>query len=244
VVRGVRRVNTAQLIEGAKKLEKHVASSLTLFADFNGGLPLAFACDLGVPFDPPSMIYAKATPSPETLLRVRPQRIKAEFLEYSISTVDYVGVSKTDQVFEELSTAHPVDGAIDECRRSFQSYSRSLKQLWGEWESRSTTRMRWYELFELREGASNTFDFAAATASVVGACRLSYTADGVLFPLEVRDRLEWWGDAEPDPELAHAIGLVSTKAPTRYSDTKEAREQANVSANGDAEQASAPKTLA
>ena len=244
VVRGVRRVNAVQLIEGAKKLERHVGSSLTLFASFNGGLPLAFACDLGVPFDPPSAINASAIGPLGTLLRVRPQRAKVEFLAYSVSTVDYVGVSKTDQVLEELSTAHPVDGAIDECRRSLQSYSRSLALLWSDWESRSTTRMRWYELFELREGASNTFDFAAAAVSVVGAGRLAFTADGVLFPLEVRDRLEWWVDAEPDPELANAIGLVSTKPPTRYSDTKEAREQANVSPNGNAEQVSAPKTLA
>jgi len=240
--RGVRRVTTEQLVNGAKKLKQHIGPSLTAFVKHNGGLSLMLECDLGAMLAPPIAGIQPLAGLPAAVLRVRPQRVAMDALTYSMSTVDYVGVSLTDQVYEETSTGHPIDGAIDECRRSLQSYGRSLAQLWGLWESRSATRMRWYELFE-REGTSDTFD-DAAVVSTVGAGRLSYTADGVLFPLEVRDRLEWWVDGRPDPELTNAIGLVSTKPPTRYSDTKEAREQANVSPNGDAEQVPAPKTLA
>ncbi len=240
--RGVRRVTTERLVNGAIKLEKHVGPSLTAFANYNGGLSLMLECDLGAMLAPPIAGFEPLAGLPAAVLRVRPQRVAMDALTYSMSTVDYVGVSLTDQVYEETNTGHPIDGAIDECRRSLQSYGRSLSQLWGLWESRSTTRMRWYELFEW-EGTSDTFD-DTAVVSTVGARRLAFTADGVLFPLEVRDRLEWWVDGRPDPELANAIGLVSTKSPTRYSDTKEAREQANVSSNGDAEQVPAPKTLA
>ena len=242
IQRGVREVTTAQLVNGAAKFNRHIGPSLTSFANYNGGLSLVLECDLGAMLAPPIAGIQPLAGLPEAVLRVRPQRVAMDALTYSMSTVDYVGVSLTDQVYEETNTGHPIDGAIDECRRSLQSYGRSLAQLWGLWESRSATRMRWYELFEW-EGTSDTFD-DAAVVSVVGAGRLSYTADGVLFPLEVRDRLEWWVDGRPDPELANAIGLVSTKPPTRYSDTKEAREQANAPPNGDAEQVPAPKTLA
>jgi len=243
IKRGVREVTTQQLAKGARKFKKHIGPALTAFVKHNGGLSLMLECDLGAMLAPPVAGAVQPTGLPVPVLRVRPQRIAMDALTYSMSTVDYVGVSLTDQVYEETNTGHPIDGAIDECRRSLQSYTRSLAQLWGLWESRSATRMRWYELFELRKGTSDTFD-DAAVVSTVGARRLSYTADGVLFPLEVRDRLEWWVDGRPDPELANAIGLVSTKPPTRYSDTKEAREQAHVSPNGDAEQVPAPKTLA
>ena len=243
IKRGVREVTTRQLAKGARKFKQHIGPSLTAFANHNGGLSLMLECDLGAMLAPPIAGIEPLARLPAAVLRVRPQRVVMDALTYSMSTVDYVGVSLTDQVYEETSTGHPIDGAIDECRRSLQSYGRSLTQLWSLWESRSATRMRWYELFELREGESDALN-AAAKVSTVGAGRLAFTADGVLFPLEVRDRLEWWVDGRPDPELANAIGLVSTKPPTRYSDTKEAREQANASPNGDAEQVPAPKTLA
>ena len=50
---------------------------------------------------------------PAAVLRVRPQRVAMDALTYSMSTVDYVGVSLTDQVYEETNTGHPIDGAID-----------------------------------------------------------------------------------------------------------------------------------
>ena len=168
--KGVRIATGDRLVKGAEKMEKHLRDDLDAFKKANSlGRPRTsrqWSCRLR---------RAQCRPNWHGVLsRVRPQRARSRCLSYSISTVDYVGISQTNDRFEEVSSQHPIDGAIDECRRSLQSYVRLMGELWSVWESRSVTRMQWYELFARDAAATAVTGFnAAAVVSAVGVGRVA-----------------------------------------------------------------------
>jgi len=92
-----------------------------------------------------------------------------------------------------------------------RSYGLALKSLWDQWEASSSTRLVWYDLYE---PPASAVAFENRLLNVAGSTGVAFCADGQLLPLQVRDKLEWWANANHGPEIEAAVRLISTKTLT------------------------------
>ena len=176
-------------------------------------------------------------------LRIRPQRITVTIAAISYSTGDHVGVSSTDDYQQEVGTSHPLDGAVDELKRASASYAFSLNALWSLWEARTATRMVWHEAFKL--GTDDEWNrLKDGIVNTIGTNRTTFTTDGILLPLEVQDRMQWWTNGTPSPALADGVRLISTNPATTFRGTRDEREHAQASSTSTNTAPMFPSTVA
>ena len=67
--------------------------------------------------------------------------------------------------------------------------------------------------YDLYEPPASAVTFENRLLNVAGSTGVAFCADGQLLPLQVRDKLEWWANANHGPEIEAAVRLISTKTP-------------------------------
>ena len=120
---------------------------------------------------------------------------------------EQAGVYAVSASNEATRAVHPVDGAVNELRRHLRRATMTTQIHTSRWEASTVSRNTFYQCYvdkSARLKLSNT-DYVA----LVGAQRMTFTNDGIVMPLQVRDVLTRIGSSEgPDDSLA--IGLIST----------------------------------
>ena len=176
---------------------------------------------------------------PGTIVRLRPQRVRAKLVAYNSAPIDKVGISAVADNQDEFLHVFPIDAAHVSAARSLRQYGVAMRTLWALWEARTETRMLWYDAFAPRDALPGPrYDRS------IGARHTPFVSTGAFFPLAIRDRLEGCSHDYYRPELAHAVEWIATKPATTFRGTKAERAQARATeANGATIQPTTPATL-
>ena len=211
------------LCKGADKLQALLAIPLEALEEQNAGRLLVLDV-------PPS--------TSDTVVRLRPQRVRSALVTYNSTPIDKVGVSAVADNQDEFLHVFPIDAAHVSAARSLRQYGVAMRTLWALWEARTETRMLWYDAFARRDAQTGLrYDRS------IGAPHTPFVSTGAFFPLAIRDRLEGCSYDYYRPELAHAVEWIATKPATTFRGTKAERAQARAPETTGTVQPTTPATL-